>query len=68
MARQLTPNDSPMREPRPLRARYSELFPACIDCNDLADGLDNRCSKCASDREFQQRMASKQRQHQGVEV
>ena len=43
---------SPAPQPRP---SYSDLFPACRDCGDLADGLDNRCSRCASDREWQAR-------------
>ena len=34
---------------------YSDLFDACRDCGDLADGLDGRCDRCASDREWQQR-------------
>jgi hypothetical protein len=58
MAQQLTPNDMPMRGPRALRARYSELFPACQTdgCHDIADGLDGRyCGKCHSDREWSQR-------------
>jgi len=38
------------------KASYADLFPACRDCGDeLADGLDGRCSKCASDLEWQQR-------------
>ena len=35
--------------------KYNELFPACRDCGDLADGRDGYCSKCASDREWQAR-------------
>ena len=38
------------------KSRYEALFPACKDgCGDLADGLDGRCSKCASDAEWQAR-------------
>ena len=38
------------------KASYADLFPACRDCGDeLADGLDGRFSKCASDLEWQQR-------------
>lgn len=37
------------------RSKYERLFPGCKDCGDLADGLDDRCSKCASDREWQAR-------------
>ena len=40
--------------PKP-KASYSDLFEACRDCGDLADGLDGRCSKCASDREWEAR-------------
>ncbi len=47
---------------REVRGRYKALFPACRDCGDLADGLDNRCSRCASDREHEQRMDSR-REH-----
>ena len=43
------------QQPAPASA-YERLFPGCRDCGDLADGLDGRCSKCASDREWQQRM------------
>src|SRR5215210_2939170 len=32
---------APIRKPR----GYEELFEACRDCGDLADGLDGRCSK-----------------------
>jgi hypothetical protein len=38
---------------------YADLFEGCRDCGDLADGLDGRCSKCASDLEFRQRMDSR---------
>jgi hypothetical protein len=41
------------------RARYEDLFEACRDCGDLADGLDGRCSKCASDREWQARRGAR---------
>ena len=48
------------QEPAPApRSRYEALFEGCLDCGDLADGLDGRCSKCASDREDQQRMAAR---------
>jgi len=40
--------------PKP-RASYSDLFETCRDCGDLTDGLDGRCSKCASDAEWQAR-------------
>lgn len=36
-------------------SRYDRLFPGCIDCGDLADGFDKRCSKCASDAEWNAR-------------
>jgi hypothetical protein len=39
--------------PKP-RATYDDLFAAC-PCGDLADGQDGMCSRCASDREWQQR-------------
>ena len=54
--RQYTVAAQPVRE---LRPRFSDLFPACIDCDDLADGADRRCSKCASDRAWEQRRESK---------
>ena len=38
------------QQPAPA-STYERLFPGCRDCGDLADGLDGRCSKCASDRE-----------------
>ena len=38
------------------RPSYADLFEGCRDCGDLADGLDGRCSKCASDLEHRQRM------------
>lgn len=44
---------------REVRGRFEALFPSCVDCNDLADGSDGRCSKCASDREFSQRQAAR---------
>jgi hypothetical protein len=59
MARRVSPTDNPMREIRPVMARFRELFPSCIDCNDLADGFDGRCSKCASDKEFRDRLAAR---------
>jgi hypothetical protein len=51
--------DDPLRGPRPLIARYETLFPSCLDCGDLADGRDLRCSKCASDREHERRLADR---------
>lgn len=41
--------------PAPKRSRYEDLFPACRDCGDIADGLDGRCSRCGSDAEWQAR-------------
>ena len=43
-----------LQQPAPA-STYERLFPGCRDCGDLADGLDGRCSKCASDREWQAR-------------
>jgi hypothetical protein len=41
--------------PAPKRP-YEALFPACKSgCGDLADTLDQYCSKCASDREWEAR-------------
>jgi hypothetical protein len=40
-------------QPAPKRASYADPFEACRDCGDLADGLDGRCCKCASDREWE---------------
>jgi hypothetical protein len=38
------------------RASYDELFPACREgCGELVDGLDGRCNRCASDREWEER-------------
>jgi hypothetical protein len=34
---------------------YDALMPACRDCGDLADGLDGRCDRCASEREWNAR-------------
>ena len=42
------------QQPAPA-STYERLFPGCRDCGDLADGLDGRCSTCASDREHQLR-------------
>ena len=39
------------QQPAPA-STYERLFPGCRDCGDLADGLDGRCSTCASDREW----------------
>lgn len=36
-------------------SRYDQIMPGCIDCGDLADGFDKRCSKCASDAEWNAR-------------
>jgi hypothetical protein len=43
---------------RTVRARYDDLFPAC-PCGDIADARDGLCDRCASDREWQQRMAGR---------
>ena len=48
--RQQQPAPAPKRRPT-----LDDLFAPCRDCGDLADGLDGRCSKCASDLEWQQR-------------
>lgn len=55
MDRRVSPNDRPMREVRPIRLRFEDLFPSCVDCHDLADGLDNRCSRCAYEKAFSER-------------
>jgi hypothetical protein len=41
-------------QPAP-RLTADDLMPACRDCGDLADGLDGRCDRCASDREWNAR-------------
>ena len=46
-----TVTDAPLR-------RYEDLFPAC-PCGDVADSRDGLCDRCASEREYQQRMAVK---------
>lgn len=46
--------------PRP-RPTYEDLFPACKGgCGDIGDGRDGYCDRCASEREYQQRMATRQ--------
>lgn len=42
----------PAPKPRP---SYADLFKSCRDCGDLADGFDDRCSRCASDAEWRER-------------
>lgn len=43
------------------RVSYEDLFPACKGgCGDIGDGRDGLCDRCASEREYQQRMASRQ--------
>jgi hypothetical protein len=37
------------------RLSYADLFPACKGCDDLADGRDGYCDRCASDRAWQAR-------------
>ena len=49
---------APAPKPRPT---YADLFPAC-PCGDIAEGKDGLCSKCASDREHEQRMTAR-REH-----
>jgi hypothetical protein len=44
-----------------LRPTYADLFPAC-PCGDVADSRDGYCDRCASDREWSQRMAAR-REH-----
>ena len=46
------------------RPTYADLFPACktAGCGDVADGRDGRCSTCASDLEYRQRMDSRREQ------
>jgi len=53
----IQPNDQPMREIRPLRLRYADLFPPCaIDgCNDIAEGYDSLCNHHSYEREYEQR-------------
>jgi hypothetical protein len=60
-----TVHDRQQPAPAPkARPTYADLFPACktAGCRDLADGRDGYCSRCASDREHEQRMA-RQREH-----
>lgn len=46
---------------RVIRPRYASLFPECTTdgCYEIAEGKDGLCDRCASDREHDQRMASK---------
>lgn len=44
--------------PKP-KLRYEDIFKCCRDCGDLADGLDGRCSKCASDAEWAARRGAR---------
>ena len=41
------------------RPSYADLFPAC-PCGDVADSRDGFCDRCASDREWQARLAARQ--------
>ena len=49
--------------PAPIKAPrgYADLFPAC-PCGDVADARDGLCDRCASDREWQQRMDARREQ------
>jgi hypothetical protein len=58
VAVQLHERQQPALKPK---ARYEDLFEACRDCGDLADGLDGRCSKCASDAEWRARRDARSR-------
>jgi hypothetical protein len=54
--RQHQTRQQPASQPTPApRLTIEDLMPSCRDCGDLADGLDGRCSKCASDREWNAR-------------
>ena len=59
-AKTLRDRQQPAQAPK-ARPSYADLFPACRDCGDLADGLDNRCSRCASDAEWQARREARSR-------
>jgi hypothetical protein len=49
---------APTVAPAPTRrASYEELFPAC-PCGDIAEAKDGLCDRCASEREYEQRMES----------
>jgi hypothetical protein len=51
----------PTRIPTSLIKTYDELYPPCRGgCGDLADTRDQLCDRCASTREYEQRMASRQ--------
>ena len=51
----------PTRIPTSLIKTYDELYPPCRGgCGDLADTRDGFCDRCASSREYEQRMASRQ--------
>lgn len=46
---------------RPVRARFEDLFPECKTdgCRDISETHDGFCDRCASDREFEQRLAAR---------
>jgi hypothetical protein len=47
----------PTPSPKP-RVSYEDLFPAC-PCGDIAEHKDGLCDRCASAREYSQRMAAR---------
>ena len=46
---------------REVRGRFETLLPAC-PCGDIADSRDGFCDRCASDREWSQRMQRRGRE------